>query len=55
MKNVPKDKMFSIRIPGELLDKYRNYCEENSINISKRIRTFMEKELDAWDKKQKIK
>jgi hypothetical protein len=55
MKKDPKDKMFSIRIPGGLLDKYRNYCEDNSINISKRIRAFMEKELDAWDKKQKSK
>ena len=37
-----KDKMFSLRIPGNLLEEYRQFCEENSINISKRLRKFIE-------------
>lgn len=43
-----KDKMFSLRLPGKLLDEYREFCEENSINISKRLRKFMERDLDNW-------
>jgi hypothetical protein len=43
-----KDKMFSLRLPGKLLDEYRDFCEENSINISKRLRKFMERDLDNW-------
>ena len=43
-----KDKMSSLRLPGKLLDEYREFCEENSINISKRLRKFMERDLDNW-------
>ena len=43
-----QDKMFSLRLPGKLLDEYRDFCEENSINISKRLRKFMERDLDNW-------
>jgi hypothetical protein len=43
-----KDKMFSLRLPGKLLDEYREFCEENSINISKRLRKFMERDLENW-------
>lgn len=43
-----KDKMFSLRLPGKLLDEYRQFCEENSINISKRLRKFMERDLEGW-------
>jgi hypothetical protein len=43
-----KDKMFSLRIPDKLLEEYRKFCEENSINISKRLRKFMERDLEIW-------
>ena len=43
-----KDKMFSLRIPGSLLEEYRQFCEENSINISKRLRKFMERDIEIW-------
>ena len=43
-----KDKMFSLRLPNKLLEEYRQFCEENSINISKRLRKFMERDLDNW-------
>ncbi len=43
-----KDKMFSLRIPEKLLEEYRQFCEENSINISKRLRKFMERDLEGY-------
>ena len=43
-----KDKMISIRIPGKLLEEYKQFCDENSMNFSKRIRTFMEKDVENW-------
>jgi hypothetical protein len=47
------DKMFSIRIPSKLLEEYREFCEINSINISKRLRKFMERDLEMWKIKQR--
>ena len=47
-----KDKMFSLRIPEKLLEEYRQFCEENSINISKRLRKFMERDLEVWKSKK---
>lgn len=49
-----KDKMFSLRIPEKMLNEYREFCEENSINISKRIRKFMERDLEVWRQKKKM-
>jgi len=49
-----KDKMFSLRIPSKLLDEYREFCEENSINISKRLRKFIERDLEMWRKRKNI-
>jgi hypothetical protein len=48
-----KDKMFSLRIPEKLLEDYKKFCDENSINISKRLRRFMEMDLEKWRKQQK--
>jgi hypothetical protein len=48
-----KDKMFSLRIPEKLLEEYREFCEENSINISKRLRKFMERDLEQWRLRKK--
>lgn len=45
-----KNKMFSFRIPTKMLQDYHEMCEENSINISKRLRKFIERELEAWKK-----
>lgn len=47
-----KDKMFSLRIPEKLLDEYRDFCEENSINISKRLRKFIERDLEGYRAKK---
>jgi len=43
-----KDKMFSLRIPEELLENYKKFCDENSFNISKRLRKFMERDIELW-------
>lgn len=43
-----KDKMFSLRIPEKLLEDYRKFCDENSFNISKRLRKFIERDLELW-------
>ncbi len=47
-----KDKMFSLRIPEKLLNEYREFCEENSINISMRLRKFIERDLESWRAKK---
>jgi hypothetical protein len=46
-----KDKMFSLRIPEKLLEDYRKFCDENSFNISKRLRKFIERDLELWKAK----
>lgn len=43
-----KDKMFSLRIPEKLLNEYREFCDENSINISMRLRKFIERDLEGY-------
>lgn len=49
-----KDRMLTIRIPDKLLEEYKEFCEENSINLSKRLRKFIERDLESWRvKKQK--
>ncbi len=48
-----KDKMFSLRLPEKLLEDYRKFCDENSINISKRLRKFMERDLEIWRERKK--
>jgi hypothetical protein len=47
-----QDKMFSLRIPEKLLNEYREFCEENSINISKRLRKFIERDLEGYRAKK---
>lgn len=47
-----KDKMFSIRLPEKLLEEYKQFCEENSMNVSKRIRKFMERDVENWKNKK---
>ena len=47
-----KDKMFSLRVPEKLLEDYKKFCDENSINISKRLRKFMERDIELWKAKK---
>ena len=50
-----KDKMFSSRIPEKLLEEYKQFCEENSMNVSKRVRKFMERDVENWKIKKSQK
>ncbi len=47
-----KDKMFSLRLPEKLLEDYRKFCDDNSINMSKRLRKFIERDIETWKAKQ---
>ena len=42
-----KDKMFAIRVPEKLLEEFKQFCEENSMNVSKRLRKFMEQDIEV--------
>jgi hypothetical protein len=50
--SAAKDKMFSLRVPEKLLEDYKKFCDENSFNLSKRIRKFMERDIEIWKAKQ---
>jgi hypothetical protein len=50
-----KDKMFILRITEKLLNDYKEFCDANSINMSQRIRRYMERDLDMWKSKNKNK
>lgn len=43
-------KNLNVKLDKELLDKYMEFCKKNGYAASKRIRNFLEKELDS-DKK----
>lgn len=47
-----KNKMFSLRIPEKMLDEYREMCDENSITISKRLRKYIERDIEIWRKRK---
>lgn len=49
---IVKDTKLSIRISKTLLEEYKQYCEENSLTMSKRILTFMRKDLELWKTKK---
>jgi antitoxin component of RelBE/YafQ-DinJ toxin-antitoxin module len=48
------DKMLTFRINSKLLEEYKKFCDENSLNMSSRIRKFMERDMENW-KLQKIR
>jgi antitoxin component of RelBE/YafQ-DinJ toxin-antitoxin module len=37
----------TIRITKELLENYKNFCDENGLSFSKRLRFFMEKDISG--------
>ncbi len=47
-----KDKTFSIRLPEKLLEEYKMFCDENAMNVSKRIRKYMENDIEVWKRKK---
>lgn len=47
-----KDIRFTLRLSKELLEEYHKFCEENSITIAKRLRKFMESDIENWKKRK---
>jgi hypothetical protein len=37
----------TIKISKDLSDKYKKYCNENGLSLSKRLRFFMEKDIEG--------
>ena len=47
---MPKKKV-TLSIDSKIYDKYKQYCEDNAIMLSKKIELFMKKEIED-DKKE---
>lgn len=47
-----KDRNFIIRISEKLLSEFQEFCDDNSMNASKRIRKYMENDVEAWKKRK---
>ena len=47
-----KDRIFGIRVSEKLLEEFQKFCDDNSMNASKRIRKYMENDIAAWRKRQ---
>jgi len=43
-------KLFSFRVPPKMIEEYRVFCDENCMDISKRVRRYMEKDIENWKK-----
>jgi post-segregation antitoxin (ccd killing protein) len=43
-------KQITITIDEKILKEFRKYCEENDINMSKRIERYMKKDLEKSKK-----
>jgi metal-responsive CopG/Arc/MetJ family transcriptional regulator len=47
-----KHRLFSVRISEQLLEDFQKFCDDNSMNASKRIRKYIENDVEAWKKKE---
>lgn len=52
MENNQKTGNLTIRIDKELLDQWKILCEKNGYDMSKRLRIYIQKEIEL-DKKSK--
>ena len=50
-----KDRNFIIRISEKLLEEFQEFCNENSMNASKRIRKYIENDVESWKKRKNNK
>jgi len=50
MENNLKKGNLTIRLDNELLLKYKKICEENGFDMSKRLRLFIESEINHSDR-----
>ena len=49
---IRKSTKLSVRIPKHLDEEYKLFGEENSIVMSKRIMTFIKKDMEKWKEKK---
>jgi antitoxin component of RelBE/YafQ-DinJ toxin-antitoxin module len=54
MENSLKAGSITIRIDKSLLDEYKSLCEKNGFDISKRLRLFIQKEIEFEQKGENI-
>jgi hypothetical protein len=47
-----KHRLFVIRISEQLLEDFQKFCDDNSMNASKRIRKYIENDVEAWKKRK---
>lgn len=47
-----KDRNFIIRISEKLLEEFQEFCDDNSMNASKRIRKYIENDVESWKKRK---
>lgn len=47
------DKLMNVRIPSKLHAEYKQFCEDASYTLSKRIRKLMELDLEKWKRFKK--
>lgn len=50
---MTRNKLLNVRVPEKLLNDYKQFCEEGSFTMSKRIRRLMELDLEKWKKFKK--
>ncbi len=43
-------KRITLSVDSEIYDKYRDYCEEKGIILSKQVELFIKKELEEIEK-----
>lgn len=41
-------KKLTITIEENILNKFKEYCEEEAINISKKIEKYIKKDIEKW-------
>lgn len=49
-ENKANDSNLNIKLPKELREDFKNYCHQNSLNISSMIRKYMVRVLQEGDK-----
>jgi hypothetical protein len=47
-----KDRNFIIRISEKLLEEFQEFCDDNLMNASKRIRKYIENDVESWKKRK---
>lgn len=50
MAIVQKDAVLQIRLPADLLDKYKQLCAERLMPVSAKLRDHILREVEAWER-----